>query len=273
LPVGHYENFPVASIALPRRLRPAVIAIYRFARTADDIADEGDARAEQRLAALAALREGLGAIERGRGAALPEPIASLAGAVAEHALPTAPLHALLDAFEQDVGTTRYETWDELLDYCRKSANPVGNLMLHLYRAATPRNLERSDAICSALQLINFWQDVAIDWRKGRVYLPQEDLRRHGVSEAQIAAGRSDERWRALIDFEVDRTRRLLDFGRPLGEDLPGRIGLELRMIVAGGTRVLDRIAAVGGDVFRRRPRLGVADWIAIVGRSLIPRHA
>ncbi len=267
VPADHYENFPVASIVLPKHLRQPVLAIYRFARTADDIADEGDAAPAARLAGLAALRRGLDAIAAGDRPETPM-LSRLADAVARHRLPVEPLAALVDAFTQDVTTARYRTFADLLDYCRRSANPIGALMLHLFDAASAPNLVRSDAICTALQLTNFWQDVAVDWAKGRVYLPLEDLDRFGVQEQQIAEARVDERWRALMDFQVARTRRLLDDGRPLGRTLPGRVGLELRLTVAGGARVLDRISAVGGDVFRRRPALGWRDWLHIAFAAL-----
>jgi squalene synthase HpnC len=270
--VGHYENFPVASILVPRRLRPAVVAIYRFARAADDLADEGDAPASERVAALDAFDAALDRIAKGEAVDGP-PFPALASALREHALPIAPFHALVSAFRQDVTVTRYADYDSVLDYCRRSANPVGHLLLRLYRAETPANLEASDAICTGLQLTNFWQDIAIDWRKDRVYLPQDDLRRFGVRESQIADARADDAWRALLTFEVARARGLLHAGRPLARALPWRLGLELSAIVSGGLRILDRIEAVGGDVFARRPVLATGDWVAVGWRALFPARA
>ena len=266
--VGHYENFPVASRLVPARLRPAVVAIYRFARAADDLADEGDASAEERLAALAAFDHSLTAIERGE---TPEhaPFAALAATVREHRLPLAPFHDLLSAFAQDVTVGRYATHADLLDYCRRSANPVGRLLLALYRADTPSNVVASDAICTGLQLTNFWQDVAVDWQKNRVYIPGEDLARFGVRAAQIGEQQVDDRWRALIAFEVARTRTLLRAGRPLVRRLPWRLGLELSAVIAGGLRILDRIDAVGGDVFARRPVLRARDWCVVAYHALM----
>ena len=262
MPVEHYENFPVASFLLPRRLVPAVEAIYAFARSADDIADEGEATPPERLAALAHYAQALEAI--GRGELPPDPIfARLAGVVAQFGLPLAPLHDLLSAFRQDVVTTRYADYPALLDYCRRSADPVGRLMLALYGAVNERNLRDSDAICTALQLINFWQDVAIDLAKGRIYLPQEDLERHGVSEAELASSPASPAWRALMRFEVDRARALMLGGAPLARRLPGRIGWELRLIVQGGLRILDAIERADYDVFRRRPTLTGTDWLAV----------
>lgn len=262
--VGHYENFPVASLLAPPALRPAIQAIYRFARTADDLADEGDAASPDRLRALGGLRGQLDRIERGAPSDWPE----LAAAIEAHALPIGLLRDLLSAFEQDVTTTRYPSFDSLQDYCRRSANPVGRLLLALYRRSDPEALGWSDAICTGLQLTNFWQDVAVDWRKRRVYLPLDDLERFGVTEAQIGAGRVDGAWTALMRFEVERARRLLHDGAPLARLLRGRVGLELKLVVQGGLRILERIDACEGDVFRHRPLLALRDWVVMGWRSL-----
>lgn len=268
--VGHYENFPVASLALPAHLRRPVQAIYRFARAADDLADEGDASPAERLAALDRFREQLNRIA----VRVPpdQPLfVELAEVIAAHKLPTEPFYDLLDAFEQDVEKQRYADFDEVLDYCRRSANPIGRLMLALYQAATPGNIERADCICSALQLVNFWQDVAIDYRKDRIYIPTADLARFGVGEAQIARGDTGGGWRELMRFQVDRTAQMLDAGAPLGRRLDGRIGLELRMIVAGGRRILAKLRRVDFDVFHRRPTLGALDWPLIAASALLAR--
>ena len=271
MPVGHYENFPVASVLLPRRFRRAVVAIYRFARAADDIADEGDDPPQARLAKLERYARELDAIGRGDTPRDP-PFAELAAAVHAHRLPLAPMHDLLAAFSQDVSVTRYATFDALADYCRRSANPVGRLLLALYGRDDGANRAMSDAVCTGLQLANFWQDIAIDWGKGRVYVPLEDLERHGVTEAQIANGVRDERWSRLMRFETERTRSLFAAGRPLASHLPWRAGVELAAVIAGGTRILERIDAVGGDVFTQRPTLGMRDWIVVAGRTLVPRR-
>ncbi len=271
MPVDHYENFPVASFLLPARLREPVEAIYAFARSADDIADEGDATALMRLARLNDYRNALNAIERGEPVTDPSlaPMFERLGRnIRQFELPVQLFRDLLDAFSQDVGKTRYADFAELLDYCRRSANPVGRLLLHLYGAASPDNLQLSDRICTSLQLINFWQDVAIDWRKARIYLPQDDLARFGVGEADIAAATCDARWRALLDFEVQRGRAMMLAGAPLALRLPGRIGWELRLIVAGGLRILERIEGAHHDVFRHRPQLGKLDWARIAWNAL-----
>ncbi|MFC5473675.1 squalene synthase HpnC [Paraherbaspirillum soli] len=270
--VNHYENFPVASLLLPAPLRPAVRAIYAFARSADDIADEGDATPEDRLRALRAYEAALDLIEQGQPAesAL---FQTLEQTIASHRLPLTPFRDLLSAFKQDVVTTRYTQFGDLLDYCRRSANPVGCLMLHLYGEATTLNLRDSDAICSALQLINFWQDVAIDWPKARIYLPLEDLQRFGVTQAHIAEGIVDHAWRRLMQFEVQRARTMMTGAKPLALRLPGRIGWELRLVIQGGLRILERLEAVDYDVFRHRPKLNKADWILLAWRAVRMGHA
>ena len=264
--VGHYENFPVASILLPRRLRPAVGAIYWFARSADDFADEGDLPPAERLARLEAYREALRDIAHGRPARDPR-FERLAGAIRAHGLPIQAFHDLLDAFSQDVVKRRYATFDEVLDYCRRSANPVGLLMLHLFGAASDRNIQWSNAICTALQLANFWQDVAVDLRKDRIYFPRDEMARHGVSEADLLGARADAPFRALMAFQVARARAMLRSGAPLARAVGGRSGFELRMVVEGGLRILERIDRVRGDVFRHRPVLRGPDWLLMLWRA------
>ena len=266
--VDHYENFPVASWLAPAPLRGAIVAIYAFARGADDVADEGNAAPATRLAQLDAYAKGLDAIERGETPDTP-PLAALSGAIRAHALPLEPFRALLSAFRQDVLKTRYATFAELSDYCMRSANPIGRLLLHLYRVDSEPELLRADAICTGLQLANFWQDIALDWDKGRVYLPSEDLERFGVTEQHIAQGRCDERWQRLLEFEVGRARALLESGRPLARALPLRSSLELKGVIAGGLRILRAIDAARGDVFRRRPALSNRDWAAISVAALL----
>ena len=267
MPVDHYENFPVASLLLPRRLRRPIEVIYRFARAADDVADEGDASDAERLEGLADYRQDLERIERGQPPVQPA-CAELAIIIGEWQLPLQPLRDLLDAFAQDVVKKRYCDYPELLDYCRRSANPVGRLLLHLVGRSSASNLHCSDCICSALQLVNFWQDIAIDWRKQRIYLPQAELERFGIDEAQVAAGRWTADWAALLDFQIDRTQRLMNEGTALVHQLPGRMGWEIRLTVQGGLRILERIRRVRGDVFQHRPRLAGGDWLRIGGRAL-----
>jgi squalene synthase HpnC len=264
--VDHYENFPVASWLLPPRFRRPVALIYRFAREADDFADEGNLPAEARLAQLEAFRREIGRIEAGEPPTIPW-FAELARIIREHQLPLDHFRDLLSAFAQDVTKSRYADFQQVLDYCRRSANPVGRLLLVLYGGTTAQNLAYSDAICSSLQLINFLQDVAVDYRKGRIYLPQDEMARFTVSEPQIAAGEAGENWRAFVAFQIERTRELLRSGAPLGRALKGRVGMEMRMIIAGGDRILTKIGQVGGDVFRRRPMLRTFDWSLMLLRA------
>ena len=271
MPVDHYENFPVASLLLPARLREPVEAIYAFARGADDIADEGDADASTRLDDLARWRAELHAIASGEPPRDPDlaPLFSRLGHnIRAFSLPLQAFHDLLDAFGQDVVKKRYTDFDDLLDYCRRSANPVGRLLLCLYQEHADDSLTMSDDICTALQLINFWQDVALDWDKNRIYLPTQELQRFGVDEEAIAASRADAAWQALMAFQVERARAMMVRGAPLAQRLPGRIGLELSLIVCGGLRILERIEAADYDVFRHRPTLGRGDWLSLIGRTL-----
>lgn len=270
MPVEHYENFPVASWLLPAAVRPSVEAIYAFARSADDIADEGDLPDAERIARLDEYARGLDRIERGERPADPL-FARLHDTIRAHDLPIPLFRDLLDAFRQDVTKKRYATFDELMDYCRRSADPVGRIMLKLFARDNAANRRDSDAICSSLQLINHWQDVAVDWRKGRVYLPEEDLARFGLGEAQIAEGRADGPWRDFMAFQCQRARAMMRSGTPLGSRLPGRFGLEIRAICSGGLRILDKIEAVDGDVFARRPVLAGADWLAVLWRAFVWR--
>lgn len=265
---SHYENFPVASWLLPRRLRRPVAAIYAFARTADDWADEGDFPAEERLAALDAMEQAVRACAQGRPGEDPVFIA-LADSMARHRLPLQPFLDLLDAFRQDVTRTRYADFGALMHYCRRSANPVGRLLLHLYGAADARNLGHSDAICSALQLTNFLQDLHQDYlENGRVYIPQDELQRFGVDAVQFGRREDSPALRQLIRFQAQRAMQLLHSGAPLGRRLKGRAGFELRMIILGGNRILQYLQRQS-DSFQR-PRLTRRDrwnmlWGALKG--------
>jgi squalene synthase HpnC len=270
MPVQHYENFPVASWLLPRRMRRPVEIIYAFARQADDFADEGDAPDEQRLQALADFGAELGRIERGE-APRTGLFRDLAQVIVERGLPLQPFHDLLDAFTQDVTKKRFADFGEIMDYCRRSANPIGRLLLHLFGAATPRNIALSDGICSGLQIVNFLQDVPIDYRRGRIYLPQDEMARYRIAEDQIARVDAAGMWRPFMLAQVERARRMLQAGAPLGRILPGRVGVEMRMIVLGGERILKKIFDANGDVFRVRPMLNPKDWAYMLLRALLAK--
>ena len=265
--IDHYENFPVASWLCPPHLRGAVVAIYHFARTADDLADEGDASPAQRLAQLAAYRLALdraghapvGAAHPTVDEAVrdmpgqlhhadwPEVFEPLTRYIQSHALPLACLHALLDAFEQDVVYTRdarrYANRDELLAYCARSANPVGRLLLHLYGVHDDESLRLSDAVCTSLQLINFWQDLSVDLPRGRHYLPPG----------------------AELSTELAFARTLMNQGADLVHRLPGRAGWELRLVVQGGLRILDKIER--GNPWQQRPKLVPSDGALMLWRA------
>jgi squalene synthase HpnC len=266
--VNHYENFPVASILVPRALRYPIHTIYQFAREADDFADEGQVSAHERLANLQTFRSELMLISEKKSPTQPL-FHRLASIIEAHGLPIQLFLDLLDAFSQDVVKKRYANFSEVMNYCRRSADPIGRLLLHLYRAVTPENLKQSDAICSSLQLINFWQDIAIDFEKDRIYLPQDELSAYGISENQIAEQRINEKWRALLEFQINRSQKMLESGAPLGNTLPGRLGLELRLIVQGGLCILDKLKKTQGDIYQRRPVLKTPDWIAMFFRALI----
>ena len=268
--IEHYENFPVASILMPRRLRYPISVIYTFARQADDFADEGNASAEIRLAQLDSFRQELDRINAG---ATPQTklFVDLADIITRHKLPLQPFYDLLDAFSQDVTKKRYADFGEVMSYCRRSANPIGQLLLHLYGEATPRNLAYSDAICSSLQLINFWQDIAIDFKKDRIYLPQDEMTKYKITEDQIAQGNTGGLWQDLMLFQIKRSQKLLQAGAPLGKILRGRIGLEMRMIIMGGDTILRKLHKSRGDIFHNRPVLKPADWLYMAYRAILAK--
>ena len=260
--VGHYENFPVASLLVPARLREPIGVIYRFARSADDFADEGEDPPDERLRKLADYRRQL--------AAPSDPLLhEVAKIIREHELPVELFADLLDAFAQDVTRKRYASFAEVLEYCRRSANPVGRLLLHLFKRTSERDLQDSDAICSALQLVNFWQDIEVDYTKDRrIYLPQEEMARFGVTERHLAEKICDRAWQHLVQFQTQRTRALMLSGAGLGQRLPGRIGLEIRATIQGGLRILEKMEHAGYDVFRCRPRLRPFDWPLLFLRAV-----
>lgn len=273
-PVTHYENFPVASILCPSALRPPIAALYHFARTADDLADEGDATAAQRLADLTAYRQALHAAALG---SPPDPrwahvFGPLQYALQQHHLPVALLDNLLSAFLQDVDISAraatYANRDQLLDYCRRSANPVGRLLLHLYGVQDTASLQQSDAICSALQLINFWQDLSVDLPRGRHYLTDADCAHFGVNRAALLQPHTTEASRALVMDCATWARQLMESGAPLVHRLPGRAGWELRLVVQGGLRILDKVEALQGESLLHRPTVGKADLPRMLWRAV-----
>lgn len=260
---SHYENFPVASRLMPARLRRHVAAIYAFARTADDFADEPGRAPDERLRLL---DEWQGKLHQ---APVDATFLALHDTMEQFQLPVGLFEDLLSAFKQDVVTTRYASWEAVLDYCRRSANPVGRLVLRLsgYRDA---ELDRaSDAVCTALQLTNFWQDLAIDWPRGRLYVPEEVWRTAGADPATLDRGRMTPAWTVAMRACGQRTRRLFDDGRSVCDGVSGRLRYELRATWLGGSRILDRLEQVDYDVFTSRPALGTSDAIVIVSKTLL----
>jgi hydroxysqualene synthase len=266
----HYENFPVASWLCPHELRPAVVAIYRFARTADDIADEGNASPLSRRQDLQAYRADLWAAAGGdtESSRWPQVFGPLRSVLREYQLPMRPLTDLLSAFEQDVDKCRYADRAELLDYCARSANPVGRLMLHLYGITDASALHESDAICTALQLANFWQDLSVDHRRGRYYVPEADCASHGVPVPGLWGGADETRVSTVMIDLVRWSRSTMLLGAPLAHRIPGRAGWELRLVVQGGLRILEKVENLRGAIIRIRPTLSISDSPLMLWRAL-----
>jgi squalene synthase HpnC len=247
---AHYENFTVGSWLLPRGTKKHIHALYAFARTTDDIGDESGG---DRLANLDAWEEDF---RRIRGGSPRHPVhVALADTVRKFDIPDEPFLKLIEANRIDQRKTRHETFQDLLHYCEHSANPCGHLVLYAFGVRDAESRRLADFTCTALQLVNFWQDLAIDWRKGRVYLPQEDLRRFGYSEEELSREAVNDRFRRMMAFECARTRGLFQAGLPLAGRLQGTARFDVRLFSRGGMRVLDLIERAGYDVFRRRPTL------------------
>jgi squalene synthase HpnC len=266
----HYENFPVASFLLPPPMRPAVAAVYAFARRADDFADEPGIADPHRLRLLDAWAGRLHQMDLHSAASDGDDLVfvALADAVRRHDLPLALFEDLLSAFRQDVLQKRYRTWGDVLDYCRRSANPIGRLVLRIagYRR---EDLDRaSDCVCTALQLTNFWQDLARDWAIGRLYVPIEERDGEGARDEDLDAGRMSAEWRAVLRKMAERTRALFDEGRPVCDGVRGRLRAELRITWLGGRRVLAKLERNDFDVFRHRPSLTAADVPLLAWRAL-----
>jgi squalene synthase HpnC len=272
----HYENFPVASRLLPRQLRPHIAAIYAFARIADDIADEGQASDEERLTRLddwsrRLERAAAGDVDQTGDLETTAVFTALADTICACRLDVGLLANLLRAFRQDVLIKRYDTWESVIDYCSRSANPIGRLVLAVSGYREPRTAEWSDAVCTALQLANFWQDLAVDWRKGRLYVPASIVHAAGAHESDLDRRQITPAWRLAISDVTARTRGLFDTGRPVADAVRGRLRWELRATWLGGVRVLDRLERAQFDVFNARPSLGWRDAPTIAWRALIWR--
>ncbi len=265
LTASHYENFNVVTWLTPRPLRPAFQAVYAFCRWSDDLGDElNDPNLSRRL--LAWWRGELADLYRGN--ARHPVFVALQPVIAEYAIPATPFESLISAFEQDQEINDYQSFDQLVDYCTRSANPVGHLVLYLARAFNPTNAELSDHTCTALQLANFWQDVARDLAIGRIYLPRDDRDRFGVTLGDLRAPRASDSFRRLLSFEVDRTRILFDRGWPLVTRLPRAIAVDVDLFTRGGLAILDRIAAQNFDVLQSRPALSKLAKLTLLTRAL-----
>jgi len=261
----HYENFPVLTWFVPRELRPHFAHVYAYCRWSDDLADElGDRETSLRL-----LGWWRGELLSCYGGTPKHPITiALQETIRGYSIPKEPFVDLLEAFSRDQTQVRYERFDDLLSYCRKSADPVGRLVLYLARRAEEQLFGWSDSICTGLQLANFWQDVTVDWRKGRVYFPQDDLRRFGVAEDDIARGKATDEFRALMRFEVERAENMLEAGRPLAREMPGRLKLVIALFIEGGLGILRKIRRRDFDVLSARPKLTKGSYVGIVSRAL-----
>ena len=271
---SHYENFPVASRLLPRAMRPHVAAVYAFARIADDIADEGTEPARVRQQRLRAWQQRLhDAVASGsfiptapdRDALI---VLALAHSIRTLDLPIDLLDDLISAFAQDTIVTRYGSWREVLDYCRRSANPVGRLVLRIAGYADEGLDRSSDALCTALQLTNFWQDFGRDWRAGRLYVPRYVLEACGAREVDLDAGPLTPAWAGAIEAAVDMTRAQFAEGRAVCDGVRGRLRWELRLTWLGGSRILERVHAGRGRLLQDRPTLEGRDVPGLVWRAI-----
>ncbi len=268
---SHYENFPVGSLLIPKSLRKHVYSIYAFARIADDFADEGyETTGLTEADRLAALDDWQRKLEDASVGKADHPVfIALAATIKELNLPVQLLRDLLSAFKQDVVKQRYANFDEVLDYCTRSANPVGRLILLLFGYRDEQLHMLSDHICTALQLANFWQDVSVDIGKDRVYLPEDEMVQFGVSIDDLRQGRFSDRYAALLKFQVDRTWQIFRQGRALPEAVSGRLKYELRLTWFGGTRILERIEELGYDTLNRRPTISTFDKVRILARTIL----
>lgn len=268
---SHYENFPVASLVLPIALRRPVSVIYAFARSADDIADEGNASPDLRLQQLDEMSGKLDLLQNG--ATLDDPVfIALADVIKNHNLPVQLFHDLLSAFRQDVTKQRYNNFDEVLYYCKRSANPVGRLLLYLTKQDSEKHLQQSDAICSALQLINFYQDILQDYQENnRIYFPQDEMQKYTINEKHIKERLCDPTMQAFLGSQYKRARDMMLSGFTLGLNMRGRFGLQLRMMINGGLKVLELLDKEKHRCYSR-PRLKKHDWLVIIWRSILKKQ-
>jgi squalene synthase HpnC len=266
---SHYENFPVGSFLLPREFRAPIRLVYAFARVADDIADEGNDSKEARLRSL---DDWEGEFRRAMAGNSGMPFfQDLCEAIGKYAIPTSLFFDLITAFRMDAAGKEYDTFDDLLFYCRHSANPVGRILLHIFSCANGETGRLSDSICTALQLANFWQDLSVDIKRNRVYIPREDFERFGLRADDLRNGGGTDAIRALIEFQVERTKKLFLDGKPLFRLIDKRFAFELRLTYHGGLRITEKVERLGGNILHQRPVLSRYDWALIASRSLLIR--
>jgi squalene synthase HpnC len=263
---SHYENFPVVSLFLPTDLRKYVAVIYRFARQADDIADEGIYSIDQRIGRLNIYTNELSESLQKK---YKEPFWEIFYlTVNKFNLTPQLFYDLLSAFEQDIHKTRYDSYDELLDYCKRSANPVGRIVLEFFNIRDSKALEYSDAICTALQLTNFYQDVSVDWLKGRIYLPVSEMEKFFINETYFTEKKCDENFIRLIKLQIEKTYNLFKYGENLLPLLPRRLRFQIRLTILGGAEILKKIEKLNYDVLNCRPKFSIIDYIKLFFKAV-----
>ncbi len=269
---SHYENFPVASLLIPRRMRRHIYALYAFCRYVDDLGDEAVGDREARLLALDRWEEELERCYHSHGEPSHPIMVALAETIREFHLPKEPFLKLIEANRLDQRKRRYRTYEELLHYCDRSANPVGRLFLHLFGYRDEERQRLADKTCTALQLTNFWQDIPIDLEKDRIYIPQEDMAHFGYSEEELKEHKANDRFRRLMEFESARTKALFQEGFKLVELLDGRLGLGVELFSRGGLAILEKIEKADYDIFRCRPWLSKREQLGLFLRALLEHH-
>jgi squalene synthase HpnC len=264
---SHYENFPVVSVLIPKNLRKDVAVIYWFARTADDIADEGNLTAENRIAKLNEFKNRLTELLKGNYENYYEQ--ALYNTIVKKKLSHENFYNLLKAFRQDISKKRYETYDELLDYCKNSAAPVGRLILELFNIRNDEANIFSDKICTALQLTNFYQDTFMDFAKGRIYFPKDEMQTFGIDEKTFKIKENNPNFKKMLEFNIKRTRQLFNDGKNLLPFLSGRLKFEIKWTILGGERILDKIVKSGFNVLNYRPKLSKIDYGLLLLKAII----
>ncbi|MDP3582686.1 MAG: squalene synthase HpnC [Ignavibacteria bacterium] len=263
---SHYENFPVLSLTLPREVKKHIAVVYQFARQADDLADEGIVNPEKRIQNLELFEKRFSDCLSGQ--FITDFWMALKNTINECDLTTQYFYDLLSAFKQDVSTKRYKDYNQLLDYCSRSANPVGRIVLEICGVRNEETFHHSDSICTALQLTNFYQDISVDWLKGRIYLPQDEMEKFGITENLFDEKQNNANFKSLLKFQIERTRNLFANGRNLLPFLPSSLLVQIKMTILGGEKILDKIEAIDYGVIETRPKLSKVDYLKIFAKGL-----